>query len=889
MQRKRIGKLSFFFSSLLLSGLSFAQGGTLDPQLSVVPKEIPEVVLRSVHLGRVNGKMPLHLTLSLPFRDQGAAEAYAEAVNDPKSPFYRKYLTPEEVGTRFGLGQPEVDKVTKYLTSQGIHVSLVGKNHLSIGADCTVGEAEAAFHTELHNFQTLDPREPGQTSFYSFTSPLALPKELGRFVSNVSGLENFTKPRAKAAMTAAQARVFYNSAGIYNSGSTGLGRTIGISNFDGYRLTNIPLYYTQNGLPTPSGGVGHNITVIPVGTPAGPGTPSSEGDLDIQMVLGMAPLCTLRIYDSASDLIGVLTAEVNDNLCDVITESYGWNLSAADATSAHNLHVSMSNQGITYMAASGDNGTALEPYAYPDYDPEVLMVGGTVNTFSAAGARTAETAWNGSGGGYSINTATFNVLPSWQKGKGVPTTLNKRLVPDLALEAGNSPGAYFFYLNGTLTSSWVGTSFACPVFAGTLGIAEQSIIAQGGLPADAKGKRRFGRIQNLIYSQNGRSDVWYDITSGSNGTLPNGTASVCTAGWDTVTGWGDINVAGFISAIVTTTKPPVPTGLKALPANGYATLSWNASNGATLYHLKRSATLTGTYTTVLSPTSSPVNNVGLVNGTTYYYEISAVNSIGESANSAPVSVTPVLAKPAAPAGVKATPGNAKVVLTWAATYSATTYNVKRSTLATGPFTAIVGSPTTATFTDTTVTNGTRYYYVITAVNTAGESLPSVVVSAIPTANPLMQLLLNPGFELGDIDWVASSGVIGNTTGEVPHSGSMFAWLDGYGAAHTDILYQQVTIPATVNTATLSFWLHIDTAEPGTVATDKLFVQVRNSSGTVIGTLATYSNLNANVGYQQVAFNMLPYKGQTIQVYLIGTEDAQNQTSFVVDDFLFNVQ
>src|SRR5205085_2708568 len=133
---------------------------------------------------------------------------------------------------------------------------------------------------------------------------------------------------------------------------------------------------------------------------AGGGTPQAEGDLDIQMVLGMAPLCDFYIYDGgASDLIGTLTREVNDNIADVISESYGWNLPASTATSAHNLHLSMSGQGITYMAASGDSGTTLEPYSYPDYDPEVLMVGGTIATVDANGNRSSEVGWSGSGGG----------------------------------------------------------------------------------------------------------------------------------------------------------------------------------------------------------------------------------------------------------------------------------------------------------------------------------------------------------------------------------------------------------------------------------------------------------------------------------------------------------
>ena len=153
-----------------------------------------------------------------------------------------------------------------------------------------------------------------------------------------------------------------------------------------------------------------------------------------------------------------------------------------------------------------------------------------------------------------------------------------------------------------------------------------------------------------------------------------------------------------------------------------------------------------------------------------------------------------------------------------------------------------------------------------------------------------QLLANPGFESGNVSWTAASGVITNSTSEAAHAGSWKAWLDGYGTTHTDTLYQQVAIPSTVISATLTFWLHVDTAETTTTtAYDTLKVQIRNSSGTVLATLATYSNLNHNTGYAQKSFDLTSYKGQTIQIYLVGVEDSSYQTSFVVDDFALNTQ
>ena len=110
------------------------------------------------------------------------------------------------------------------------------------------------------------------------------------------------------------------------------------------------------------------------------------------------------------------------------------------------------------------------------------------------------------------------------------------------------------------------------------------------------------------------------------------------------------------------------------------------------------------------------------------------------------------------------------------------------------------------------------------------------------------------------------------------------------STHTDTVYQQVSIPSTATAATLVFWRHIDTVETTTTTTvyDSLKLQIRNSSGTVLATLATYSNLDAAPGYAQVSFDLTAYNGQTIQIYFVGVEDASLKTSFVLDDFALNV-
>ena len=146
-----------------------------------------------------------------------------------------------------------------------------------------------------------------------------------------------------------------------------------------------------------------------------------------------------------------------------------------------------------------------------------------------------------------------------------------------------------------------------------------------------------------------------------------------------------------------------------------------------------------------------------------------------------------------------------------------------------------------------------------------------------------QKLGNPGFESGSAPWTATNGVIGAFAGQTAHSGTRFAWLDGYGTTHTDTLQQSVTLPSGCSSYTLTFWLHIDSAETTTSTQfDKLTVKV---GGT---TLATFSNLNKATGYSQKTFNLSAFAGQTVTLLFTGTEDSSLQTSFVVDDTALTV-
>ncbi len=213
----------------------------------------------------------------------------------------------------------------------------------------------------------------------------------------------------------------------------------------------------------------------------------------------------------------------------------------------------------------------------------------------------------------------------------------------------------------------------------------------------------------------------------------------------------------------TTTAPAAPTGLLATAGNAQVSLSWNASSGATSYNVLRSTTNGGPYTTIVSVTTTSYTDTGLTNGTTYYYVVQAVNSAGTSPNSNQASATPICSAPAAPTSLSATAGSAQVSLSWTASSGATSYNVKRSTTSGSGYATIATGVTTTSYTDTTVANGTTYYYVVSAVSACGESGNSNEASATPAAAAVpaaptgLTAMAGPGAKKVSLSWTASSG------------------------------------------------------------------------------------------------------------------------------------
>ncbi|WP_319460001.1 M4 family metallopeptidase [Micromonospora sp. RTP1Z1] len=279
----------------------------------------------------------------------------------------------------------------------------------------------------------------------------------------------------------------------------------------------------------------------------------------------------------------------------------------------------------------------------------------------------------------------------------------------------------------------------------------------------------------------------------------------------------------------------------------------------------------------------------------------AWTAVAVSGSDAPCSTGNDFSVSLSPTSGSVNPGSAVSTTVSTATTSGTAQTVTFS--ASG-----LPSGATASFSPSSVTSGGSSTLTISTTSSAAAGTYSVTVTGTGTSvnhtatytltvngtggcTGAGQKLGNPGFESGNTVWASTAGVIGQygSSGQPTHGGTWNAWLDGYGISHTDTLSQAVSLPAGCGSYNFSFWLHIDTSETTTsIAYDTLRVQVLNSSGTVLATLATYSNLNKAAGYSQKSFSLASYAGQTVTLKFTGVEDISLQTSFVVDDTAVNV-
>lgn len=320
---------------------------------------------------------------------------------------------------------------------------------------------------------------------------------------------------------------------------------------------------------------------------------ATEIALDVQWAHATAPLARIVLIEAPDATLNSLLGAIrlaNAMGPGVVSMSFG----AREGNWTASVDSAFTGPGMSYLAATGDNGAAVE---WPSVSPNVLAVGGTSLTYSGAGPR-SEISWSGTGGGVSAYTPTPNYQTSAVPGMG---TLARRSVADVAFNADPKTGQYVAVLApGASTPSWVsagGTSLSTPQWAGIVAIANAT-RAQAA-------KQKLGAPHSVLYGQIATTASLYSASFADVKTGSDGTCAACTAkvGYDPLSGLGTPNVSSLLSALSgASVAAPAPV-VTAATVNGVV-------GTALSFTVSTTATNALSYTLVGAPSGMSINNAG---------------------------------------------------------------------------------------------------------------------------------------------------------------------------------------------------------------------------------------------------------------------------------------
>ncbi|TLX81926.1 MAG: hypothetical protein E6L00_05020 [Thaumarchaeota archaeon] len=525
----------------------------------------------------------------------------------------------------------------------------------------------------------------------------------------------------------------------------GHGQTIAIVDaFDDPNIvSDLQTFDVQFGLPACTDTNGCFTKATPQGTPSTDSGWALEISLDVEWAHSIAPGAKIVLVESHDNTLGNLLSVVDTAVGQGAQQvSMSWAGNEFLTESSYDYHFNSAT--ASFFASSGDSGHGV---LWPAASPYVISVGGTTLGTDSFGNRASETAWSGSGGGIS----SYESKPSYQNNFNPNSN---RAVPDVAYDGDPNTGVYVYDSVPTNGNSgwWIvgGTSAGAPQWAGISAIAN----SQNAKLASAS----FGTSNALYGAASGAPYIanYHDITTGSNGNC----GSICNAGpgYDEVTGVGSPQSNNLISYITPTSNPdftissnPSSLTVNAGGSSDSSTITISSINGFSQIvslAVPSPSGLTATLSTssVSVSSTSPGSaklTISAASTAGGIYPVTVSGTSG-STHSTTVTVT-VPTVPSAPQNLVATAGNAKVTLTWNAPLSnggstITGYNVYRDTFSGAKtlLTSVPASPTS--YTDSTVTNGQKYYYTVTAVNSVvGQSAPSNEASATPQQTPTLSV------------------------------------------------------------------------------------------------------------------------------------------------------
>ncbi len=563
------------------------------------------------------------LVLQPDAAQQKALDALTAAQQQPNSPLYHQWLSPEEYGRRFGVSEGDLAAIISWLKGHGFQVEPVPAGRRLVLFSGTAAQMADTFHTSIHQYSVK-----GQLHLANAEDP-QIPRSLAPVVAGVLSLHDFRRTSATHSIKAAahpeysqgsthyllpaDFATIYNLAPLDKVGFTGTGTSIAIVGRSNINLSDIATFRSFAGLSTSAPKI-----VLPNGDPGLIPGDQDEATLDVEWSGAVAPAATVQYVAARSTATtdGVdLSAQyiVNNKTAPVMSTSYGSceaYMGSSELTFYNGLWQQAAAEGITAFVSSGDsgasgcnggsstggsglgvNGLCSSPYS--------TCVGGTQfnegsaattywNTTNGSGGGSArsyipEQVWNesasnggqglwSSGGGISLRFSQ----PAWQKGVPGAVGNGMRTVPDVSLTSASHDG-YIVNLNGSFYV-FAGTSASAPSFAGILA---RIVQAQAG-----KGQ---GNINPTLYGMLTASANPFHPTPGGNNSVPGVSGYTASGGvYNLATGLGSVDAnllrAAWPSGVVTPafTLTAKPATLSLLPgAKSTFTVSVAASGGFT--------------------------------------------------------------------------------------------------------------------------------------------------------------------------------------------------------------------------------------------------------------------------------------------------------------------